>query len=301
MYIADYGNNKIRVVNKSGYVSTFAGNSRRGLARGKDGKDSNATFSNPYNIVIDQSDFLYVSDQFNHKIRKITPDGVVSSLLYSGDKLDIMYPQGLALNSTGDIFLSSNFKIVKITPALKFSVVAGSDVYGFKNGVGEKAVFAKIGGLVNDNEGNIYVADSENHVIRKVTSAGVVTTFAGTGKAGDINGKKESASFNNPVALAIDKNGDIYVADNHNFKIRKITSDGIVSTFAGNGVEGNTYTTRLSASFDNIYGMAFDKDGNLYVADAGCHSIKIITKSGIVNRYIGIDGKGDNDGFINRF
>jgi hypothetical protein len=124
-----------------------------------------------------------------------------------------------------------------------------------------------------DTNDNLYVADYNNHLIRKITPSGVVTTLAGTGSSGSTNGLATMASFNNPTSLVIDSSGIIYVADTGNHLIRKIDPSGQVSTFAGTGSTGHVDDTGLLASFNNPKGISLDILGNLYVADLNNYKI----------------------------
>jgi sugar lactone lactonase YvrE len=159
------------------------------------------------------------------------------------------------------------------------TTLAGSETAGMADGVGTAASFSGIGGIAVDSSGNVYVADSGNHKIRKVTPAGVVTTLAGSGAAGSTDGVGVAAKFNDPRSVAIDTSGNVYVADGGNYKIRKITSAGLVTTLAGTGTQGSTDGTGAAASFNYPTGVAVDSSGNVYVADS---SIRIISPGGVV-------------------
>ena len=156
---------------------------------------------------------------------------------------------------------------------------AGSETAGSADGVGTAASFSYIFGIAVDSSGNVYVADSGNHKIRKVTPAGVVTTLAGSGAAGSTDGVGVAAKFNDPRSVAIDASGNVYVADGGNYKIRKITSAGLVTTLAGTGTQGSTDGTGAAASFNYPTGVAVDISGNVYVEDS---IIRIIIPVGVV-------------------
>ncbi len=197
-------------------------------------------------------------------------------------------PEGEVVDANGDLYVvdSKNNKIRKITATGVVTTFAGSGAAGSANGTGIAATFNNPRGIAIDASGNIYVADSKNNQIRKISSSGDVTTLAGSGSAGSVDATGTLASFNNPLALAVDAANNVYVADLGNNKIRKINSSGVVTTFAGNGnydyIEGPSST----ASFNKPRGVAVDGAGNVYVADANNGAIrKINAISGVVSTY----------------
>jgi len=177
------------------------------------------------------------------------------------------------------------------------STPAGSGVAGFADATGTAAQFNNPSGVVTNAAGDVFVADRLNHRIRKVTAAGVVTTFAGSGVAGFADGNGTSARFEKPAGLAIDGGGNLYVADEQGHRIRKITPAGAVSTFAGSGIAGFAEGTAASARFLYPTGVAVDAAGNVYVADSGNHRIRVITAvDGMVGTLSGTGVAGSNDG-----
>jgi len=169
----------------------------------------------------------------------------------------------------------------------KVSTLAGSGTGGHRDGTGTAARFKDPSGVAVDSGGNIYVADSTNHRIRKITSAGVVSTLAGSGTGFFANGIGTSAQFNYPRGMAVDSGGNIYVADSHNHRIRKITAAGDVDTLAGSGAEGFANGIGTSAQFHRPHGVAVDSVGNVYVADSSNHRIRKITVAGVVSTLAG--------------
>ena len=183
---------------------------------------------------------------------------------------------------------------LEITPEV--TTLAGSGSQGSANGTGTAAAFYLPTDVALDGSGNMYVADYNNHLIRKITSAGVVTTFAGSGSEGSADGTGTAASFNQPVGVAVDGSGNVYVADYTNHLIRKITSAGVVTTLAGSGSQGSTNGTGTAASFYHPTGVAVDGSGNVYVGDAGNHLIRKITSAGVVTTLAGSGSLGSANG-----
>jgi hypothetical protein len=304
IYVADTGNHKIRKITGAGVVSTLAG----GTLGFADGAGSLAKFYNPAGIAVDGGGNLYVADNSNSRIRKITSAGVVSTLAGSGlagfadgagTSAKFSTPNGVAVDGNGNVYVGdySNQRIRKITSAGVVSTLAGSGVLGYADGTGSAAKFYSPFGLAVDGSGNVLVADTNNHVIRKVTSAGVVTTFAGAvANFGPTDGAGSAASFYFPRSVAVDGAGNVFVADGNNHKIRKITSAGVVSTLAGLGTAGLADGTGTAAKFSNPYGAAVDGNGNVYVGDTSNHVIRKITSAGVVSTLAGAGTIGFADG-----
>jgi sugar lactone lactonase YvrE len=184
----------------------------------------------------------------------------------------------VAVDSSGNVYVADygNNMIRKITSAGVVTTLAGSSTTsGSADGTGTAASFNNPMGVAVDSSGNVYVADG-NNMIRKITSAGVVTTLAGTIAGGSANGTGTAASFNNPTGVAVDSSGNVYVADCSNFMIREITSAGVVTTLAGSTTYGSANGTGTAARFYNPNGVAVDSSGNVYVADYDNNMIRKI-------------------------
>ncbi|HWZ22633.1 MAG TPA: T9SS type A sorting domain-containing protein, partial [Cytophagaceae bacterium] len=227
-----------------------------------------------------------------NKIRKITPEGVVTTLAGSGDigsddanigtlaRFD--NPSFVAVDVSGNVYVADtwNNKIRKITSTGVVTTLAGSGTAGSVDATGTLASFHNPYGVVVDTSGNVYVADQSNNKIRKITPTGVVTTFAGSGTYGSVNATGTLASFNQPEGLAIDASGNIYVADAVNNKIRKITPAGVVTTLAGSGAIGSVDANGTLASFEFPTDMAVDASGNVYISDEANNKIRKISATG---------------------
>ena len=255
-------------------------------------------YNTPYGLTVDSTGNLYMTDLYYYYISKFTPAGVGSTFAGNanpggsngtGTAASFYSPYGLAIDAAGNIYVAdkNNNKIRKITPTGVVTNFAGSGTAGAIEGTGNSATFNNPKHVAVDAAGNVYVADTGNNKIRKITPTGIVSTFAGNGTSGAIDGTGTTASFNNPSGVAVDPNGNVYVADMNNHEIRKITPSGMVSTFAGNGAIGATDGTGTAASFKWPSHLTLDPSGNLYIADMGNHKIRKINSSGVVSTFAG--------------
>lgn len=284
----------------SGYaniVSTLAGSGFNDSAGFKDGPGSTAKFNSPRGVAVDVLGNVYVADRSNHRIRKITPDGQVSTLAGSGlagsaDGLGVSaqfnFPNEVAVDYSGNVYVTdfNSHRIRKITPDGLVSTLAGGQ-FGFADGTGSSAQFRNPWGIAVDASENVYVTDYRNERIRKISPTGVVSTLAGSGDFGYVDGLGKSAQFKNPTGIVVDPSGNVYVAEENSHRIRKITPDGQVSTLAGSGDKEFEDGPGSSAKFDSPYGVSLDISGNVYVADWGNHKIRKIAPDGLVSTLAG--------------
>jgi sugar lactone lactonase YvrE len=288
IYVADQSNNVIRKITVGGVVTTLAGNGFPGLVNGT---GASAYFNNPCGVAVDAAGNVYVTDRYNNAIRKITPAGVVttfaggsgsiSSVDGTGTAASFYYPYGITIDAGGNLFVAEQYgqRIRKITPAGVVTTVAGNGNTGSTNGAGTTATFYNPTGVAIDASGNLFVTDNMGNLVRKITPAGFVSTFAGSGVVGSANGTGTAASFNQPTGVNIDASGKIYIADQANNMIRLITSDGVVSTLAGNGTAAALNGLGIAATFSRPTGIAIGS-GNIYVADYTNNLIRSIVTSG---------------------
>lgn len=250
-----------------------------------DGSVTDAKFKFPHDVAVDSQGNIFVADRENHKIRKITPNGMVSTFagtgvagLKNGSGLNAQFnfPSGIAIDNLDNLYVADfkNNNIRKITPQGVVSTFAGSGEEKSNDGIGLLASFHRPAGLDTDAQGNVYVADSKNNKIRKIDANGNVTTVAGSGIVGLKNGEASSAKFDNPLDVALDKDGNIFVTDHNNHVIRKI-SEGSVSTLAGS-TAGDQDSIGTNARFNGPTGIAIDSKSNIYVSDFYNHKIKLI-------------------------
>jgi sugar lactone lactonase YvrE len=290
LYVPDLGNETIRKITSAGVVTTLAG--VPGVSGTNNGADAVALFNTPISVALDSATNLYVADYDNNMIRKVSAAGMVTTLAGSvpqpgsadgaGTLAQFNNPSSVAVDAAANVYVADehNHTIRLVTPAGVVSTLAGTvGQSGFKNGTGTNTLFYYPTGVAVDAATNVYVADSENNTIRKITPAGLVTTFAGSpGNSGTNDGPCTNALFYVPVGVAVDRLGNLYVADEFNYTIRKVTSNGVVTTIGGTpGVIGGADGIGAAAAFAGPTGVAVDGSGRVYVADFENNRISIGT------------------------
>ena len=302
---AAFGLSTIGLQAQSTYTTPYTFTTLAGTP-GTLGATNNAAFDNPAGVVADSSGNVYVADSTNSAIRKITPTGMVSTFagtpgLYgsvdaTGVAARFSTPWGLAIDSAGNFYVADvgNATIRKITPAAVVTTLAGSSQNaGSADGTGSAAQFYAPHGVAADAAGNVFVADTGNKTIRKITPAGAVTTLAGlAGASGWADGTGGAARFNRPTGVAVDTAGNVFVADTENFVIRKITPAGVVTTLAGQpGVNGMLDGTGSGAQLNYPFVITIDSAGNLFVSEELRYTIRKITAAGVVTTIAGTPSK----------
>lgn len=297
IYATDSDAHTIRRITPGGVVTTLAGSV--GLCGSADGIGSDASFSYPLNLAVDVAGTLWVPDFGNHTVRRITSTGIVTTFAGRpgvagvadgvGAAAEFKFPWAVATDLAGNLYVADASRIRAITPAGAVTTLAGGED-GSADGVGPAAAFRGPQGLAVDLAGNVYVSDEGNNAIRKITPAGVVTTVAGLRPdqaAGSTDGVGPAARFNQPYGIAATPQGVCYVADTKNHVIRRIASDGTVTTLAGSpGQSGYVDGTGAMARFDGPHDLALDRAGNLYVIDARA-TIRKVTPDGVVTTLAG--------------
>lgn len=297
MYIAEWGYNRIRKVTTSGSISTIAGTGVP-LFGGDGGAATAAYLNQPCGIVIDASGNIIFVDNGNKRVRKINGAGTISTIVgtgvtgYSGDggqatAAMITDPRGLALDAAGNLFIADagNQVIRKVNTSGIISTVAGNNTSGF-SGDGSAATTAQLNNpqdVAFDAAGNMYISDNLNHRIRKVTTTGTISTFAGTGSLGfsGDGGAATAARLKYPYGLQIDAYDNMYIADGGNNRIRKIKPSGIISTVAGTssfGFSGDGGPA-TAAQLNSPGATSKDASGNLYISDELNYRIRKVTAS----------------------
>ncbi len=306
VYISDQDMQTIQKISSTGEISRLAGDGTPGFA---DGSGTGARFHCPNAMAIDNTGNLFVSDGCNFAIRKVTPTGTVTTVVGRPDGHGIVDGVGsaarfagiggLAFDSAGNLYVSDSNALRKVTPGNVVTTLAGNANYDYRDGDGGSARFGTPRGLVVDTAGTIYVADSGNHVVRKVSPTGQVATWLGQVRGdGFLDATGTAARFNTPNGVAADGMGNVYVADTGNRAIRKITHAGVVTTLAGGGSAGQADGTGAAAQFTAPGRMAADTAGNVYVIDGNL--IRKVSTAGAVTtlqalsspRSIAVDGAG---------
>lgn len=284
LFVADTGNQLIRKISAAGITSTLAGNPGHGsFMSSGDGTGAQATFFQPTGIVVGSDGIAYIADAVRNTIRRLGNDGVVTTLAGSyqnrgrpadgqGTKAGFSSTNGIAIDGNGTLYVADYRAVRKVDANGNVTTLAGTlgpwDG-GTADGSLAQARFGYLTAIAIDASGNLYLTDSLNHNVRKITPAGVVTTLAGTtGVAGDADGQGSAASFNGPRGIAIDKAGNVYVADTENNLIRRISSTGQVTTVAGKrGLTGNTLGA-FDGALNRPMGLTLDANGALLVTSA---------------------------------
>jgi len=310
IYVADVGAHTIRKITSAASVSTLAGLGQ--VSGTNNGVGNAARFFNPQNVAVDAAGNVYVSDTGNQTIRRITPDGIASTLAgvpqQSGSAdgtngiAHFSTPRGIAVDTATNVYIadSANSTIRKMvffgTNAAVTTLAGTAGQNGSIDGPGGAARFHFPYGLAVDSAGNIYAVDRSNDDIRKITPAGTVTTLAGVpGQTGGVDGTGAAAQFNRPEDLTVDPEGNIYVVEFSNNTVRKLQPVGtnwVVTTVAGCAAcgAGTNDGIGTDARFSSPFGLTRDNSGNLFVADTGNFTIRKITPSGsnwIVSTFAG--------------
>ena len=320
--LSDDGTGRIRKVTTTGIITTVAGNGRSQGFAGDQGPASSARFLYPRGLTFDTDGNLYIADTLNDRIRMVSQNGTVTTVAgtatrdYSGEggpatDDSLFEPRAVALDGVGNMFIADtlNNRIRKVSTGEIFSrtitTVAGTGISGF-GGDGDEASSAQLAepsGIVVDRTGNLYIADTKNNRIRRVSAAGIITTVAGLGTQGfsGDGGPAVSAQIASPSAVAVDSAGSLFIADSGNNRIRKVTPAGVISTIAGIGTAGfsgdggmatNAQLSLAGSSETLSTGLVVDPIGNVYIADTGNHRIRKVSRDGTITTVAGASVRG---------
>jgi sugar lactone lactonase YvrE len=298
-------------------ITTVAGSNTRGYSDSNEGNPAvTALLAYPHDVVVDKEGNLYIADTYNHRVRKVNTQGIITTVAgdgnegYGGDggpaiAAKFNNPEGLAIDSKGNLYIADrdNHRIRKVDTRGIVTTVAGNGNEGYSGDEGF-AVAAKLNdptGIAIDNTGNVYIADMDNHRIRKIDSDGVITTVVGNGNA-RYSGDGELATvaeLNSPHDVTIDKEGNFYITDTRNHRIRKVNVNSIITTIAGNGNEGYSGDEgpAIAAKLNDPESIVVDSKGNLYIADMDNHRIRQINNTlGVIRTVAGDGHEGYSEG-----
>ncbi len=305
------------IVVRSQNINTVAGTPSSASFGGDGGQATNAQLDQPYDVKLDASGNMYISDNSNYRLRKVTAGGIISTfagngtLGFSGDggqatAAEMSYPGALGIDASGNVYFGDNLNNVvrKITPAGIITTVAGNHLLGGGySGDGGQATAAELDGpqaVVFDKNGNMYIPEYGNNVVRKVSVSGVITTIAGNqlagnGYSGD-GGQATDAELDRPEGIAFDASGNMYIADGQNDVIRKVNTSGIISTYAGIYPGGNFSGDggqATAAELSYPIGIVIDGGGYMYIADQDNHVVRMVNPSGIISTVAGNNTLGN--------
>jgi len=295
LLIADNTNHRIRKVTTAGIISTFAGNGTAGYT-GDGGQATAAEINNPIGISLDILGNVYIADGTNNCIRKINTAGIILTVAgtgtagFSGDggqatAAELNTPHGVSFDAEGNMYImdQGNQRIRLVNSSGIISTIAGNGTAGY-SGDGGQATLAEINyasWICFDMTGNLYIADSNNERIRKINTTGIISTVAGNGTQGysGDGGQATAAEMSNPAGIIADASGSLYIPESQSYRIRKISSAGIINTIAGNGTMGYTGDggNATAAELSLPAGVTIDAAGNVYVADDLNYRVRVIT------------------------
>ncbi|MFC3887591.1 putative Ig domain-containing protein, partial [Salinispirillum marinum] len=307
IYIADTNNHRIRRVSPNGIIETVAGDGSIGLVgtgiirfSGDGGLATNARLSSPNGVAVDAAGNIYIADTGNHRIRRVSPNGIIETVagrglspILSGNGIPAVTaylhgPTSVAVDNLGNLYIadSGSHRIRRVNQSGIIETVAGSGPggnwqVGSFSGDGGPATEARLyspNGVTVDDAGNLFIVDSRNHRIRRVSPSGIIDTIAGTSTAGYSGDSSQAteAELKNPTGIVVDSAGNVYIADTGNHRIRRVSQDGIINTVAGTGSSGFSGDggSATSAHFRSLFEISLDANDNLYIADSGNKRIR---------------------------
>jgi uncharacterized protein (TIGR03437 family) len=291
LYIAEFEGHRIRKVTPDGKIATIAGTGVAGFF-GDGGLAVNAQMAYPAGLTLDRAGNLYVADSQNQRIRKIVPGGIISTVLGGSSAIALLTPVAVALDAAGDIYVADSSDIVHVyTVAGAWNIAAGTGAAGFAGdgGLASKALLTNARDLALDLAGDLFIADGIR--IREVTLLGIIETVAGDGylhAVGD-GGLATLAILNQPLGVALDRFGNLYIADSETQRVRQVAASGVIDTFAGTGAAGYS-SDNIPAAAAELYspmGVMTDAYGDVYIADTYNHRIREVVGNGIITTFAG--------------
>jgi hypothetical protein len=299
----------------NGIITTVAGSANTGYY-GDGGAATNAILNNPYGVVIDTAGNMLIADTFNHRIRKVDANGIISTVAgngtsgFSGDggvatNANLNMPYNVSADSLGNLFIADygNARIRKVDTNGFISTVAGGGS-GADGVLATNAILKNAAGVAVDTLGNIFIAEMSNNRIRKVDTNGIISTVAGSGTApgggfsGD-GGAATNAKLSLPFGVTLDNFGNLFIADSNNHRIREVNTNGIITTVAGSGsggAFGGDGGQATNAPISGPQGIFVDTFGYIYIADNSQYRIRQVDANGIITTVAGIGSAGVGDG-----
>ncbi len=286
-------------------ISTIAGDSAVGYS-GDGGPATLAELNNPWAVAIDKAGNVYIADDHNYRIRKVSPGGTISTFAgngtagFSGDggqasMAELSYPTGVAIDTAGNLYIAdeNNNRIRKVNASGVISTYAGTGSVGFggDGGPATNAEFNVPSGVAVDKSGNLYISDFYNYRVRKVNTSGVISTVAGDGVYGfgGDGGQATSAKIGSILGVGVDQAGNVYIPDQSNGRIRKVDVSGVITTFAGSSTQGYSgdWGPATDAELSYPYGVCSDASGNIYIADYNNARVRVVKTNGIITTIAG--------------
>ena len=308
LYVADSHNHRVRRIDPSGTVTTVAG-SGRWLYDGDGGPAIKAALYYPEGVAVDSTGNLYIADTLNNRVRRVDPSGTITTVAGTGvvggggdggpaTEAQLAFPKGVAVDADDNLYIADNEngRIRRIDRSGTITTIAGIGDGDF-SGDGGPAIGARLDsptGVAVDSGGNLYIADTENHRIRRVDRSGAISTVAGTGVGGygGDGGPATEAQLREPSGLALDSSGTVYIADTWNNRVRMIDSSGVISTVAGNekpssrGDRGD-HGPAIQAPLEQPVNVAVDSAGNLFIVESGTYRVRRVDTSGTISTVAG--------------
>ena len=298
-------------VSSSGTITTIAGNGKPGFS-GDGGPAIAAQLHAPEGVAVDGVGNVYIADAGNNnRVRKVTPGGTITTIAGGGlapgpgwgdggraTSAQLRGPNWVAVDGQGNVYISDffNSRVRKVNTAGTITTFAGTGITGYSGDGGPATSAGLVGpqGVAVDGQGNVYIVDGNGDRVRKVDRAGTITTFAGTGLRGfsGDGGPATSARLNNPEGVAVDQDGNVYIADLQNGRVRKVNPVGTITTFAGGGPSLGDGGRATSALVRYPYGVAVDGQGNVYIADRVDHRVRVVNKQGTITTFAGTGSGG---------
>ena len=317
IYFGDFNNGRVRRINRSGIISTYAGSGS--IVTSGNGGPALSAGMNPYALAIDPQGNLWLEDFYTFTIRRVDQATLkISAVVGAADfrlvpngssatNAYLWFPRGVAADGSGNLLIADSTAnhIQKVTPAGAFSTIAGTGSPGccFDNGPATAALLNGPYSVTTDAAGSIYFSDRGNHRVRKISTSGMITTVAGAGSfssGGSFDGDAGPATkahLNLPAGIAFDAAGNLFIADEYNHRVRRMALDGTISTFAGNGMAGYSGDggPATMAQLNFPVSLAFDSAGNLYIADLSNNRVRMVTPGGTISTFAG-NGKAGYSG-----